>query len=318
MSRGGHEVCLKAKWGAEKLHPGLVERGIASGPELRRGKRGLIGLVGEAKDEHPLLLEVAAELDHLPGEDDLLSEDHLLGRLVGVAIHPCHRLLVLPPAEALEWGGVALLETGVDLLVDWGELLWDRPPIAGGDEVGEGAETPRREVGKELGEFIDPPDHHEADVGEVILVVGGAYEFSKLLSDLAAGRLRTLADFIAACDGRPIPKKLAPIHREVYASFSQGDPTPFKSFRRREYEETVARMDSLPDEASEEVVLAEEIVLTREVIELCRYLKGKGVLIFGLTDKPDEASLPPVELRARGYPPLHRARMKLLGTSPGL
>jgi len=151
-----------------------------------------------------------------------------------------------------------------------------------------------------------------------LMVVGGAYEFSKLLSDLAAGRLRTFADFIAACDGRPIPKKLAPIHQEVYASFRQGDPTPFKSFRRREYEETVARMDSLPDEATEEVVLAEEIVLTREVIELCRYLKGKGVLIFGLTDKPDEASLPPPELRARGYPPLHRARMKLLGTPLGL
>jgi hypothetical protein len=151
-----------------------------------------------------------------------------------------------------------------------------------------------------------------------LMVVGGACKLSKLLSDLAAGRLRTFADFIAACDGRPVPKELAPIHQEVYASFRRGDPTPFKSFRRREYEETVARMDSLPDEATEEVILAEEIVLTREVIELCRYLKGKGVLIFGLTDKPDEASLPPPELRARGYPPLHRARMKLLGTPLGL
>jgi len=135
---------------------------------------------------------------------------------------------------------------------------------------------------------------------------------------LVAGRLRTFADFIAACDGRPIPKELAPVHQEVYASFRQGDPTPFKSFRRREYEETMARMDSHPDEAPEEAVLAEEIALTREVIELCRHLRGKGVLIFGLTDKPDEASLPPPKLRTQGYPPLHQARMKLLGTPLGL
>jgi len=148
-----------------------------------------------------------------------------------------------------------------------------------------------------------------------LMVLGGVYELSKLISDLATGRLCTFADFIASCAERPIPKGLLPIHREIYAGFRQGDPTPFKSFRRREYEETVRRMDSLPDETPEEVVLAEEIVLTREVIELCRYLKGEGVLIFGLTDKPDEVSLPPPELR--GYPPLHRARMKLLGTPLG-
>ena len=151
-----------------------------------------------------------------------------------------------------------------------------------------------------------------------LMVVGDVYQFPELLSDLDRGDLRTFADFIAACARRPLPKRLLSIHREVYEGFRRGDPTPFKSFRRREYEETVARMDSLPDGVPEGRVLAEEIVLTREVVELCRHLNGKGVLLFGLTDKPDEASLPPPELQARGFPPLHRARMKILGTPLGL
>jgi len=151
-----------------------------------------------------------------------------------------------------------------------------------------------------------------------LMVVGGVYQLPELLSDLAAGHLRTFADFIAICARKSIPKRLVPIHQEVFAGFRQGDPTPFKSFRRREYEETVNRMDWLPDDVGEERILAEEIVLTREVMELCRHLLRRGVLIFGLTDKPDEVSLPLPELRARGHPPLHRARMKLLGTPLGL
>ena len=151
-----------------------------------------------------------------------------------------------------------------------------------------------------------------------LMVLGGVYPRARLFAELETGQLTDFSQFLSACEERGIPKALLDLHREVYAGFRQGDPTPFKAFRRREYQETVARMDSLPDEAAEEVILAEEIVLTREVIELCRYLKGRRVLIFGLTDKPDEASLPPPELQARGWPPLHRARMKLLGTPLGL
>ncbi len=148
-----------------------------------------------------------------------------------------------------------------------------------------------------------------------LMVVGGVYGFSELLEDLQARRLRSFADFIEACDRRPIGEELAPIHQEVYTGFKGGDPTPFKSFRYREYEETVKRMDHLPDEVEEERFLAEEIVLTREVVDLCRFLKGKGVLLFGLTDKPDEASLPRPKLARAGSPPLHRAPMKIVGKS---
>jgi hypothetical protein len=148
-----------------------------------------------------------------------------------------------------------------------------------------------------------------------LMVSGGVYDFIQLLADLNAERLSTFAQFIVACAEKRIGNELAPVHREVYTNFRRGDPTPFKSFRYREYEETVRRMDCLPDEEDEERILAEEIAITREVADVCRFLKGKGVLLFGLTDKPDESSIPRPELAQKGYLPLHRVTMKVVGNS---
>lgn len=146
-----------------------------------------------------------------------------------------------------------------------------------------------------------------------LMVLGGVYGLAEFLDDLKAGRLRSFADFVEACNQRHVDEGLVPIHREVYANFRRGDPTPFKGFRYREYEETVARMDALPDGTEVERLLAEEIVLTQEVVNLCRFLTGQGVLLFGLTDKPDEASIPRPELAREGYLPLHRIAMKMVG-----
>jgi hypothetical protein len=148
-----------------------------------------------------------------------------------------------------------------------------------------------------------------------LMASGGVYDFTQLLADLNAQRLSTFAQFVEACAERAIGDELAPVHREVYTNFRRGDPTPFKSFRYREYEETVRRMDHLPDDGGEERILAEEIVITREVADVCRFLKGKGVLLFGLTDKPDESSIPRPELAQKGYLPLHRVTMKVVGNS---
>lgn len=148
-----------------------------------------------------------------------------------------------------------------------------------------------------------------------LMVSGGVYEFSQLLAHLEAGRLASFAQFIEDCAARPISNALAPVHREVYANFQRGDLTPFKSFRYREYEETVKRMDCLPDDAEEERILAEEIVITQEVADVCRFLREKGVLLFGLTDKPDESSIPRPELAEKGYLSLHRVTMKVVGES---
>jgi hypothetical protein len=148
-----------------------------------------------------------------------------------------------------------------------------------------------------------------------LMASGGVYDFTQLLADLNAQRLSTFAQFVEACAERAIGDELAPVHQEVYTNFRRGDPTPFKSFRYREYEETVRRMDHLPDDGGEERILAEEIVITREVADVCRFLKGKGVLLFGLTDKPDESSIPRPELAQKGYLPLHRVTMKVVGNS---
>ena len=151
-----------------------------------------------------------------------------------------------------------------------------------------------------------------------LMVSGGVYDVAQLLADLEAERLSSFAEFIEACAERPNSDELAPVHQEVYTNFQRGDPTSFKSFRYREYEETVKRMDYLPDDAGEEKVLAEEIVITREVADVCHFLRGQGVLLFGLTDKPDESSIPRPELARKGYLPLHRVTMKVAGTSISL
>jgi len=148
-----------------------------------------------------------------------------------------------------------------------------------------------------------------------LMVSGGVYDFSQLLTDLESQRLSTFAQFIEACAERAIGDELAPVHREVYANFRRGDPTPFKSFRYREYEETVRRMDRLPDDVEAGRLLDEEIVITPEVANVCRFLREKRALLFGLTDKPDEASIPRPDLTEQGYLPLHRVTMKVVGRS---
>lgn len=149
-----------------------------------------------------------------------------------------------------------------------------------------------------------------------LMASAGVYPFDQLLDDLATGRLNSFAEFIETCNQRILQDEgheLLPVHQEVYGNFRQGDPTPFKSFRYREYQATVARMDALPDETEPEELFRREIVLTSEVMDVARLFRERGVLLFGLTDKPDEASIPPPELAAQGYLPLHRMNMKVVG-----
>ena len=62
-------------------------------------------------------------------------------------------------------------------------------------------------------------------------------------------------------------------------------------------------------------LLDNEIVITQEVRELALRWKERGALLFGLSDKPDEASLPSVELLAEGYLPIHRVPAWAVGSS---
>ncbi|MFQ6058173.1 MAG: hypothetical protein ACE5MB_04735 [Anaerolineae bacterium] len=145
-----------------------------------------------------------------------------------------------------------------------------------------------------------------------LMVSGGVYDLAALLDDLAAGRLRSFEQFVARCQERlndPAFADLREVHAEVATGMAQGDPTPFKSFRRREYEATVARM-GLSGGSSD---LSQEIVITREVVEAVRFLAEKGVLPFAISDKPAEASVPTEEQQRAGYQPIHRTEMKVVG-----
>jgi hypothetical protein len=159
-------------------------------------------------------------------------------------------------------------------------------------------------------------DNQDYLVYIALMVSAGVYDFDALLADLSAKRLVTFEAFVAACDERLRAGDFAPlhpIHQEVLGNLRRGDPTPFKSFRTREYERTLARMDALPDDTPLERLLAEEITITREVADAALDLCARGVLTFGLSDKPDEASLPRPDLAQKGYLPLHRVIMKVVG-----
>lgn len=105
---------------------------------------------------------------------------------------------------------------------------------------------------------------------------------------------------------------LREVHEAVNASVRNGDPTPFKRFRRQEFITTLENMGQMPDTASVEELLAEEITLTEEVYTTALWLKQRGCIILCLSDKPDEASTP----HARTSPdlvPLHKAETHRVG-----
>lgn len=106
---------------------------------------------------------------------------------------------------------------------------------------------------------------------------------------------------------------LRQMHNLFYESYTQGDPTPFKAFRRSEYLATVRRMGSLPDDTLRETLLKEEIVLTQEVYAVAMHWQAQGALLFGISDKPDEASLPSAAQAAAGMRPIHHTETHILG-----
>jgi hypothetical protein len=172
------------------------------------------------------------------------------------------------------------------------------------------------------GRLYQPKYHHlTADNQDYLayislMVMGNVFPAGEFWTALEVGQLTGFTQFVTVCDSRGgrMPAGLALVHREVVCYMRQGDPTPFKSFRYREYATTVARMDCLPDDTPRGGVLAGEIVMTDEVGQTVRRLAECGALIFGTSDKPDEASNPaPGAAPAPGSQPVHRVVMKVVG-----
>jgi len=150
----------------------------------------------------------------------------------------------------------------------------------------------------------------------ICLMLGsGLFSYAGVAQDVRDGKMATFRQFIAEVDARKgeLPDELDRIHEEIYANVQAGDPTPFKPFRRNEYRLTVERFGWLEDSAPIVKMLAEEIVITQEVRQMALTWRGRGALLFGLSDKPDEASLPTPELKREGYLPLHQTETHAIG-----
>ncbi len=148
------------------------------------------------------------------------------------------------------------------------------------------------------------------------LILGsGLIKLEYLAARIRSGELKTFSQFINEVNNQRaiLPSGLAAIHDEVYANVISGDPTPFKDFRRNEYLETVGKMGLLSDDLSVEEMLSSEILVTREVQAEALKWSQAGALLFSLSDKPDEASVPAPELAAIGYKPIHRTETHIVG-----
>lgn len=151
----------------------------------------------------------------------------------------------------------------------------------------------------------------------ICLILGsGLFDLPTVVSQVREGRLGSFTQFIDQVDtlASRLPDGLTAIHRSIYANVLAGDPTPFKTFRWNEYHITIRRFGHLPDTTPVEALLAEEIVITAEVHQKAKQWKEQGALIFGLSDKPDEASCPPPGLEAQGYAPIHRTPTHSVGS----
>ncbi len=150
----------------------------------------------------------------------------------------------------------------------------------------------------------------------ICLILGsGLYDQEELVNRVRAGEVVSFRQFIDQVEGNTgeLPSGLASIHSEIYANVRAGDPTPFKPFRRNEFLATVERMGFLEDDSPVEKMLAEEILLTQEVRQLAEQWQQRGALLFGLSDKPDEASLPTLALSQKGYRPIHQTITHAVG-----
>ncbi len=157
-------------------------------------------------------------------------------------------------------------------------------------------------------------------IAYVCLLLGsGAISREQLLQELSREKQITFAAFLRRVDAvkDQLTPALADLHQRFFDAYRSGDPTPFKAFRRQEYLETMSRFGTLPDSAAAADFLSQEIVLTAEVYRTAQRWKERGLLLFGLSDKPDEASLPTEEQAKNGWHPIHRAETHLIGHAEG-
>ena len=148
-----------------------------------------------------------------------------------------------------------------------------------------------------------------------LIISSGLVTLPDLITAVRAGKHPQFQDFLNFVEERAgaLPHQVRDIHDGVISRVQSGDPTPFKTFRHNEFKHTVEHMGHLADTHPVEQLLAEEIVVTAEIYHLAGHWKEQGALLFGLSDKPDEATLPGQELRDQGYLPVHKVATHVIG-----
>ena len=148
----------------------------------------------------------------------------------------------------------------------------------------------------------------------ICLILGaGIFTLDQLIREIRSNRITGFVPFITLVQNRREElgaSGLTTVHDDVWSRVQRGDPTPFKLFRYIEYQATISRFGDMPGETVEEI-LRQRIVITQEVRDIAMEMRRRGALIFGVSDKPDEAAFP---LDANtGLKPLHRAESLAVG-----
>ncbi|MCJ7733879.1 MAG: hypothetical protein MUP11_04955 [Anaerolineales bacterium] len=188
-----------------------------------------------------------------------------------------------------------------------------------GNLLGEAFDLERFQAAYDL---LNEPDFHffttdnQDYLAYICLILSaGLYKLDSLVELITRRELETFEEFISQVNDRiaALPPALIEVHNSVYSFVLAGDPTPFKDFRYHEYQTTVSRMECKGDINSVSDLLANYLVITQEVRDAALRWKERGALLFGLSDKPDEASLPREELIAKGFKPIHRVEAYAVG-----
>ncbi len=140
-----------------------------------------------------------------------------------------------------------------------------------------------------------------------------------LLERIEGGAVQTFEQFVRYVEvciagGGRVSEAMRQAHEAVNTAVAQGDPTPFKQFRREEFLATLEHMNNLADDMPAEERFNQEICITQEVREAILWLKEQGCLIISFSDKPDESSIPH-RTRHRGKQPIHKAKTHAVGVS---
>jgi hypothetical protein len=155
---------------------------------------------------------------------------------------------------------------------------------------------------------LNQPEYHPftADNQDYLVYIclilgGGLLDLDDLLVEVNSGRMVNFEQFLSYVNQNAdqLPTKLSQIHQDVFTRVSQGDPTPFKEFRYKEYEVTAAHMGNLADTASMEDLLAKTITITQEVRQAALTWKEQGALTE--------------ELTKGGCQPIHRIETDIVG-----